>query len=109
METHYVLLNCRRKRMIFQKPGEKEFTFQRPKDKSEKILISALRADRLIMKGCAAFLASVVLESNIGKSIQDVEVVKEFGDVYPEDFTSLPPDRELEFSIDLLSEPVPYP
>ena len=55
------------------------------------------------MKGCAAFLASVVLDGNVGKSVQDVEVVKEFEDVFPEDLTSLPSDRELEFSIDLLS------
>ena len=45
LETHYVLLDCRCKRMIFQKPREKEFTFQCPKEKSGKFLISALRAD----------------------------------------------------------------
>ena len=65
-------------------------------------MISALRADRLILKGCVAFLASVVLDGNVGKSVQDVEVVKEFEDVFPEGLTGLPPDRELEFSIDLL-------
>ena len=102
LEIHYVLLDCRCERIIFQKPGEKEFTFQCLKDKSRKFLISALRVDRLIMKGCAAFLASVVLDGNVGKSVQDVDVVKEFEDVFPEDLTSLPPNRELEFSIDLL-------
>ena len=93
MEIHYVLLNYRRKRIIFQKPREKEFIFQCPKDKSEKFLIFALRADRLIMKGCATFLTSVVLDGNVGKSAQDVEVVKEFEDVFSEDLIGLPPDR----------------
>ena len=69
LETHYVLLDCRRKRIIFQKRREKKFTFQYPQDKSKKFLISALKADQLIMKGCAAFLASVVLDGNVGKSI----------------------------------------
>ena len=54
------------------------------------------------MKRCVAFLASVVLDGNVGKSVQDVDVIKEFEDVFPEDLTSLPPNRELEFSIDLL-------
>ena len=69
METYYVLLDCHRKRIIFQKPGEKEFIFQCPKDKYEKFLISTLSADRLIIKGCAAFLGSVVLDDNVDKSV----------------------------------------
>ena len=103
LEINYVLLDCRCKRMIFQKSGEKKFTFQCSKDKSRKFLISALKVDQLIMKGCAAFLVSVVLDDNVGKSVQDVEVVKEFEDVFLEDLTGLPSDRELEFFIDLLS------
>ena len=102
LETHYVLLDCCRKRIIFQKPREKEFIFQCPKDKSKFFLIFALRADRLIIKGCTAFLASVVFDGNVGKSVQDVEVVKEVEDVFPEDLIGLSPDRELKFSIDLL-------
>ena len=45
LEIHYVLLDCRHKRIIFQRPREKEFTFQCPKDKFGKFLISTLRAD----------------------------------------------------------------
>ena len=45
LKIHYVLLDFRHKRIIFQKPGEKEFTFQCPKDKFGKCLISTLRAD----------------------------------------------------------------
>ena len=52
-----------------QKPREKEFTFQCPKDKFKKFFISVLRVDRLIMKGCAVFLASVVLNDNVGKFV----------------------------------------
>ena len=54
------------------------------------------------MKGCVAFLTSVVLDGNVGKSVQDVDVVKEFEDVFPKDLTGLPSDRKLKFSIDLL-------
>ncbi|MCI43638.1 hypothetical protein A2U01_0064876, partial [Trifolium medium] len=32
----------------------------------------------------------------------DIPIVNEFLDVFPEDVTSLPPEREIEFSIDLM-------
>jgi hypothetical protein len=51
-------------------------------------------------------MLTVALESGIGPS--DIPIVSEFLDVFPADITSLPPKREIEFSIDLLprAEPV---
>ncbi|MCI71304.1 cellular nucleic acid-binding protein, partial [Trifolium medium] len=40
-------------------------------------------------------------------SPNDIPVVNEFLDVFPEDITSLPPEREIEFSIDLMPEAQP--
>ena len=34
--------------------------------------------------------------------IEDVRVVIHFPDVFPDDLPSLPPDREVEFTIDLI-------
>jgi hypothetical protein len=36
------------------------------------------------------------------KSITDIPVVCEFPDVFPDDLPGLPPDRDVEFKIDLL-------
>ena len=36
-----------------------------------------------------------------GGQIEDIPVVREFPDVFPEELPGLPPDREIEFSIDL--------
>ena len=57
----------------------------------------------MIERGCEAFLASVVMDKVVDKSVKDVEVVKEFEDVFPKDLSDLPRDREIEFSIDVLS------
>ena len=35
------------------------------------------------------------------KEIRDILVVCEFPDVFPEDLPSLPPDRDVQFNIDL--------
>ena len=36
------------------------------------------------------------------KKIEDIPVVQEFPDIFPEDLPGMPPDRELEFAIDLV-------
>jgi hypothetical protein len=36
------------------------------------------------------------------KSIEDVPVVREYPDVFPEELPEMPPDRDIEFAIDLI-------
>ena len=35
--------------------------------------------------------------------LEDIPMVKEFSDVFPDDLPGLPPDRDVEFTIDLVS------
>jgi hypothetical protein len=37
-----------------------------------------------------------------GKEIEEIPVVCEFPDVFPEELTELPPDRDMEFVIELM-------
>ena len=62
--------------------------------------------------GCDAFLACVTSSSveEVGESslsVYFVPVACEFPDVFLKDLPSLPPPREVEFSIDLCSDVVP--
>ncbi|XP_073039337.1 uncharacterized protein [Primulina eburnea] len=66
-------------------------------------IISCLQANKLLHKGCMGFLASVVdlrKESNL--QLQDIDVVQDYPDVFADDVPGLPPDREVEFVIDLI-------
>ncbi|XP_068319575.1 uncharacterized protein [Pyrus communis] len=65
-------------------------------------VISAMRAKRLLLKGCQGYLAHVVLNDAAPSGVEDVRVVRHFLDVFPEDLPGLPPDRDVEFTIDLL-------
>ncbi|XP_076949825.1 uncharacterized protein LOC143622613 [Bidens hawaiensis] len=71
-------------------------------------IISALKARKLIYHGCAGFLASIKDTSVIHKGIDSYPVVCEYPDVFPEEFPGLPPDREIEFTVDLIpgAEPI---
>ena len=57
----------------------------------------------MLDSGCVGYLASVVdtsLEQH--SKPEDVPVVQEFLEVFPEDLPGLPPDREIEFIIELI-------
>ena len=46
-----------------------------------------------------------------GTLVDEILVVREFPDVFPDDIAGLPPDREVEFTIDLIprTEPISIP
>ncbi|XP_058776820.1 uncharacterized protein LOC131651171 [Vicia villosa] len=54
-----------------------------------------------------SFLLVLTSDSKDKKSVLEIPVVCEFSDVFPEDVTSIPPEREVEFSIDLVPGTVP--
>ncbi|XP_073314697.1 uncharacterized protein [Primulina huaijiensis] len=65
-------------------------------------------ARKLMHKGCQAFLASVIsIPDAPTPAISDVPLVRDFSDVFPDDVTSLPPERKVEFAIDLVPNTMP--
>ncbi|XP_068338977.1 uncharacterized protein [Pyrus communis] len=52
--------------------------------------------------GCQGYLAHVVLNDVAPNSMEDVKVVRHFPDIFPDNLPGLPPDRDVEFTIDLL-------
>ena len=67
-----------------------------------------IQARRLLRQGCEAYLAHVIDVKQETPKIEDIPVVNEFLDVFLEEFLGLPPDREIEFTIELApgTEPV---
>jgi hypothetical protein len=43
-----------------------------------------------------------------GKVLEDIKVVNEYPDVFPDDLPGMPPDRDIEFSIELLPGTILY-
>ena len=62
-----------------------------------------MRAYRLLRKGCNAYLAYVCNSKSELPELDKIWMVKEFPVVFPEHLPRLPPNKEIEFSIDLLS------
>ena len=53
-------------------------------------------------KGNGAFLACIIDSRDSESKLDQLPVVSEFADVFPEELSGLPPDREVEFVIDLV-------
>ncbi|GJR68438.1 putative reverse transcriptase domain-containing protein [Tanacetum coccineum] len=75
-------------------------------DKSKFSIISCTKTQKYIKKGCPIFLAQVTKKETEDESeekrLEDVPTVRDFPEVFPEDFPGLPPTRQVEFQIDLV-------
>ncbi|GJW26092.1 putative reverse transcriptase domain-containing protein [Tanacetum coccineum] len=64
-----------------------------------------------MLKGCQVFLANVTTKETEDKSkekrLEDVSIVRDFPEVFPENLSGLPPTRQVEFQIDLLPGAAP--
>ncbi|GJV77546.1 putative reverse transcriptase domain-containing protein [Tanacetum coccineum] len=68
-------------------------------------IISCTKTQKYIEKGCQVYLAQVTSKKAEDKSeekrLEDVPIVREFPEVFPEELPGLPPTRQVEFQIDL--------
>ena len=74
-------------------------------------LINVMTASKMLRKDCQGYLAFVVDRRQEGTRLEDIPIVKEFPYVFPDDISGLPPDREVDFTIDLIpgTEPIFIP
>ncbi|GJX51919.1 putative reverse transcriptase domain-containing protein [Tanacetum coccineum] len=78
---------------------------------SRLTVISCSKAQEYMAKGCQVFLAQISAKKEEDKSerkqIEDVPIVRDFPEVFPEDLPGLPPARSVEFQIDLIPGAAP--
>ncbi|KAL8091637.1 hypothetical protein AgCh_034046 [Apium graveolens] len=96
-----LLLNSENANVLFDSGATKSFISQ---DFSKKLKLNAIplhEEKRLLKKGNEAYLAYVVDTKKEVSNIQDIPIVNEFEDVFLENLPGFPPDREIEFAIEL--------
>ncbi|GJR99665.1 putative reverse transcriptase domain-containing protein [Tanacetum coccineum] len=58
-------------------------------------------ARKYVERGCHLFLAHVTEKKSKEKRLEDVPVIRDFLEVFPDDFLGLPPPRQRKFSVQL--------
>ncbi|XP_052198421.1 uncharacterized protein LOC127805709 [Diospyros lotus] len=108
LSKHHATILCFEKEIVCKYPEGIELCLSVAETKYLPRVISALKAKKLLLSdGCIGFLMSVVVKGGKELTVNDVEVVKEFSEVFPDDLTEMPPEREVEFTIDLVPGSAP--
>lgn len=92
---------------MFKFPEEEELRFMGSRVRTSPSVISTFQVDKLLRDGCKGYLAFVVDEQKDELKLEEIPIVREYPDVFPEDLSGLPPEREVEFAIDLTPGTVP--
>ncbi|GJZ60977.1 putative reverse transcriptase domain-containing protein [Tanacetum coccineum] len=108
LASHRATIDCYARTVIFGNVRQPEFVYHGSSPLKSVKLISAMKARTLISHGCQGFLASVMDTSLESPNIENLSVVREFADVFPDELPGLPPAREIEFGIELIpgAEPI---
>ena len=97
-----MVVDCIMKRVTLRTPSGEEVTFidKRPNHLSN--VISAAIARTMVQKGCEAYLAYVIDTEKAESSTPDIPTTCDYPDVFPKELPGLPPQREIEFTINVV-------
>nr|GEV95368.1 putative reverse transcriptase domain-containing protein [Tanacetum cinerariifolium] len=70
-------------------------------------VVSCIKARKYIERGCHLFIAHVAEKELKEKRLDDVPIIRDFPEVFPDDLPGLPPSRQVEFRIKLVPGAAP--
>ena len=107
LSKHRAIIDCDKKTVVLRCSDKSEVIVHGVRSGPMSNVVSTIQARRLLRKGCEAFLA-LVLDFKRGKiELENIMVVKDFSDVFPEELPSIPPKREVDLSTEILSGTAP--
>jgi hypothetical protein len=98
---HEAILNCKMKWLsLVNDEGHRHVIVGRNQGVSLRF-ISSLQLRKRMRKGCKLYAILALNEKGMAEGLENLLVVREFSDVFPKKLLGFPPERELEFTIDL--------
>ena len=107
LSQHQVMVDCRMKRVTLRTPNEDEVTFTSERSNHLSNVISAAIARTMVRKGCEAYLAYVIETEKAWPSVSDIPTVSDFPDEFLKELPGLPPQKKIEFTIDIVPGATP--
>ncbi|KAJ0885854.1 putative transcription factor interactor and regulator CCHC(Zn) family [Helianthus annuus] len=101
LSQHHAEILCKEKIIRIPRSSQEPLEVQGDKSGAVVGIISFLKAQKCLRKGHTAILALVTDASAKEKKLEDIPVVRDFPQVFPEDLPGLPPHRQVEFQIEL--------
>ena len=101
LSEHFAFIDCREKRVIFQIPDRRTYYFQGIRNHTP-VTSNSLQVCHMKEVVHEGYLVSLQeIEKKEPRDLEDVRIVRDYPEVFPEELPGLPPVREVDFSIDL--------
>ncbi|KAI3746537.1 hypothetical protein L6452_08971 [Arctium lappa] len=107
LSKNHAEISCSEKILRIPLPGGEVLIVPGEKSKRKLKMVSCMKMRKYLRKECDAFLAHVISKEPKQKRLQDIPVVQEFPEVFPEELPGLPPPRQVEFRIELVPGAAP--
>ena len=101
LTANFATISCKERQISLQAPGTEPIVYHGISMNRRTAIISALQSTAMVRKGRPAYLVYLHGEEKEERRLEDVAVVRDFLDIFPEELPGPPPDRQLEFAIDL--------
>ena len=102
------MIHCKRQLARFEPQGGGELFIHGERASQGPTLCLAARARSFLQQGCMGFLAYVSdTRLEAVTDINNVPLVREFQVVFSEELPGMPPERQVEFRINLVSSAAP--
>ena len=107
LSKHRAIVDCDKKIVMLKCSDLSEVTVQGIRSKSTSKVISVMETRRFLRKGCEAFLALILDSKREQVNFENILVIREFPDVFPEELPGVPPEREVDLSIEVVQGMTP--
>ncbi|XP_070021867.1 uncharacterized protein [Nicotiana sylvestris] len=101
ISPHHAVLDCHAKTVTLAMSGLPRLEWKGSTVDTSSRVISFLKTRQMVKKGYLAYLAYVRDTTAESSMIDLVPVFREFADVFSSDLPGMPPDRDIDFCIDL--------
>jgi hypothetical protein len=100
LAVHRALVDCFSKRVLCVDDEGRPVEIQGIQRKVSLRFISTMKVKKFLRKGCRLYVVEAVNERK-GPFLDQYPLLSEFKDVFPNELLGLPPERELDFTIEL--------
>ncbi|XP_070034787.1 uncharacterized protein [Nicotiana tomentosiformis] len=102
LHSCYAKLDCRTRTVRFEFPNESVIEWKWDDVMLKGRFISYLKVAKMINKGCIYHLVWVTDTYVEAPTLEFVPIVNEFPEDFPDELLGIPPEREIDFGIDVI-------
>ena len=103
LSKHRAIVDCDKNIVLLKCFDLSKVTVQGIRSESIPKVISTMEARHFLRKGCEAFFFSLILDSKREQvNFENIPVIREFLNVFPEELSGVPTKREVDLSIEVV-------